>query len=320
MSRLAESENTGGAPVEGSSQLDHPEASGQAEQTAGLKPKTGDPAAEKSASSAKRPAKPAKAQARGASAGDSSAIAKPTKEKRPSDGTSASDLAGTPQPIPDPASAPDTSAARLPLADVSSERVTRPSAKRPAAKRATSKTTAKAAKPAAAKRKSSSPKRAAAKATPAGTSAPPEPVTSVAPEPVTSVAPEAPSWNGQPAEAARAEAAARQAYEATRLEFCQIGWWRGYVKSEFYADAIGPEGDRYRAGTSPEFRWWRSTPPERTKAAVAAHEALVAKLLRAGWEPEEQGFDWYEARFSRLRPRGLADRLARAGELGSPVH
>jgi hypothetical protein len=309
MSRLAESENTGEAPAESSSQLDHPEASEQAEQTPGVKPETGDPTAEKAPPSAKRPAKPAKAPARGASAGESSAIAKPTKEEPPPDGATVSDVPETPEPTPDTASARDMSAARPPLADPSSERVTKPSAKRPAAKRAASKTTAKAAKPAASKGKASSSRRKAAK-----------PV-ETKPKPVeTSTAPEAPSWNGQPLEAARAEATVRQAYEAVRLEFCQIGWWRGYVKSEFYADAIGPEGDRYRAGTSPAFRWWRSTPPERTKAAVAAHEALVAKLLRAGWEPEEQGFEWYEARFSRTRPRSLADRLARASELGSPVY
>ena len=96
-------------------------------------------------------------------------------------------------------------------------------------------------------------------------------------------------------------------------DLCQIGWWRGYVKSEFYAEAVRPEGDRYEAGTSPRFRWWRSDPPEQTKSIVAAHEALVQKLLRAGWEPDGQGFEWYELRFRRPRQPSLGDLLARTG-------
>ena len=82
---------------------------------------------------------------------------------------------------------------------------------------------------------------------------------------------------------------------------CEIGWWRGYVKSEFYA-AKTVEGDDdvgEDVARSPAFRWRRNDDPPLTDDIVAAHDTLVAKLLAAGWMEFEIGDAWYRRRFRR---------------------
>jgi len=86
-----------------------------------------------------------------------------------------------------------------------------------------------------------------------------------------------------------------------RSETCEIAWWRGYVKSDFYAKGDGSD-DGYVVERSPLFKWRSAEPPPRTEPAVAACEALVGVLLAQGWEPAGRGTEWYSRRFRRLRP------------------
>lgn len=70
------------------------------------------------------------------------------------------------------------------------------------------------------------------------------------------------------------------------IERCEIRWWRGYVKAQFYAHAVTTEGLEVVVATSPMF-WWRHVePPAPTKAAVAARMALVETLVAGGWRVE----------------------------------
>lgn len=70
------------------------------------------------------------------------------------------------------------------------------------------------------------------------------------------------------------------------IERCEIRWWRGYVKAQFYAHAVTKEGLEGVVATSPMF-WWRHVgPPAPTKAAVAARMALVETLVARGWRVE----------------------------------
>jgi hypothetical protein len=96
-------------------------------------------------------------------------------------------------------------------------------------------------------------------------------------------------------------------------ELCEIFWWRGYVKAEFYAVAGSQELAR-----SPAFRWRGLDPPERDhEAARASHDTLVQRLVDEGWEPLGDAVPWYAQRFhrhaSRLRllPRDEAEEVAR---------
>jgi hypothetical protein len=79
-------------------------------------------------------------------------------------------------------------------------------------------------------------------------------------------------------------------------DVCEIVWWRGYVKSEFYAVAGGQELAR-----SPRFHWRSSDPPAHDhEAARRAHEQLVRRLTDAGWEQLGSAIPWYAQRFRRL--------------------
>ncbi|MGH3005724.1 MAG: hypothetical protein ACRDOS_07475 [Gaiellaceae bacterium] len=84
-------------------------------------------------------------------------------------------------------------------------------------------------------------------------------------------------------------------------EECEIDWWRGYVKSDFYALAARPGGERYVAARSPSFRSWRSEPPLEEGAGAEAHARLVARLVADGWEPVGSGLAWYKTRLRRRR-------------------
>ena len=89
--------------------------------------------------------------------------------------------------------------------------------------------------------------------------------------------------------------------EAGGWEECEIDWWRGYFKADFYALALRPGGERYVAARSPTFPWWRSEPPLEEGLGAEAHARLVARLVADGWEPVAGGLAWYKTRLRRRR-------------------
>ena len=95
-------------------------------------------------------------------------------------------------------------------------------------------------------------------------------------------------------------------------ETCRIVWWRGYVKSEFYASVRTRKGDAVLM-RSPAFRWNKPTPPPaNVDEAMRAHEALVADLAAAGWVAAGRGDEWYAL---ELEPRAAGSaRRAQKGE------
>lgn len=88
---------------------------------------------------------------------------------------------------------------------------------------------------------------------------------------------------------------------------CTIRYWRGYVKSRFYA-ADGAEN------VIAESRLFRSRDahPAEANDIVAAHRELIAQLEDAGWVPAGNGDRWYELRFRRTAvPAGHPSPTAR---------
>ena len=80
-----------------------------------------------------------------------------------------------------------------------------------------------------------------------------------------------------------------------RWELCEIVWWRGYLKSEFFAVAGARELAR-----SPGFHWRSGEPPPQEDAGARnAHDQLVRRLTSLGWEPLGQAIPWYAQRFCR---------------------
>jgi hypothetical protein len=80
---------------------------------------------------------------------------------------------------------------------------------------------------------------------------------------------------------------------------CEVVWWRGHSRSDFYARAIAPDRD-VEVARSPEFWWPHANPPPPEHAqAHAAHAALVRKLISTGWEPLGGSSPWYAQRFRR---------------------
>jgi hypothetical protein len=98
---------------------------------------------------------------------------------------------------------------------------------------------------------------------------------------------------------------------AAGVERCEIRWWRGYLKSHFYACAVTKEGVEVVVAMSPTFWWRHAEPPSQTKAAVAARMALVETLVAQGWRAEPAPHDpatpatWFAGRF-RQRVRAKA--------------
>lgn len=82
-------------------------------------------------------------------------------------------------------------------------------------------------------------------------------------------------------------------------ETCEIDWWRGYVKSDFYAVAAGADELSAEVARSPAFRWRSAAEPPSTDPIVAAHDTLVQKLMGAGWEEVASGTSWYRRRYRR---------------------
>jgi hypothetical protein len=101
-------------------------------------------------------------------------------------------------------------------------------------------------------------------------------------------------------------------------EVCAVRWWRGYVKSRFYAEATDRAGRVRIVAWSPEFWWRRAEPPPRSGPALDAFRALLASLERDAWKSAgPPGGHWYEATLERPgKPslQALADRLAREGD------
>jgi hypothetical protein len=88
---------------------------------------------------------------------------------------------------------------------------------------------------------------------------------------------------------------------------CTISYWRGYVKSRFYAADLGG----YVVAESRLFRS-RGEEPAESDDAVAAHQELVAQLEDDAWVPAGKGGRWYELRFRRTAaPAGHAPSTAR---------
>jgi hypothetical protein len=81
-------------------------------------------------------------------------------------------------------------------------------------------------------------------------------------------------------------------------ELCSIRWWRGYVKSSFYA--VDPDDPETVIEESPMFRWLHGDPPS-SDAAREAHRELVARLERDGWRRAGKGTQWFELRFRRRK-------------------
>jgi hypothetical protein len=83
-------------------------------------------------------------------------------------------------------------------------------------------------------------------------------------------------------------------------ELCEIRWWRGYIKAEFYAVELGEGVSASEVERSPQFVWLQNEPPpDGHRRAKAAHDRLVARLGARGWEPLGQAVPWYAQRFRR---------------------
>ncbi len=79
---------------------------------------------------------------------------------------------------------------------------------------------------------------------------------------------------------------------------CRIAWWRGYMRSRFYAYEED-DGEPVLVAESPLFPWRSSAPPPESPAALAAYASLVEKLGRLGWEADGGGETWFSGRFRR---------------------
>ena len=78
---------------------------------------------------------------------------------------------------------------------------------------------------------------------------------------------------------------------------CEIACWRGYVTWQFFveSESLQERAARpHRTSVRPA-REHRSRP----RASLAAHAALVEKLVAAGWEPEGYGEEWFAESFQR---------------------
>ena len=117
------------------------------------------------------------------------------------------------------------------------------------------------------------------------------------PERLTVLATVEPSQNGQSA-------------ERGWWETCEIVWWRGYRRSDFYALAFSPDGEPLVVGRSRDFHWRRNEPPPPTFDIVAAREELVQTLIDDGWEELEPASaeNWYAGRYKLWNEnRGQSD-------------
>lgn len=85
---------------------------------------------------------------------------------------------------------------------------------------------------------------------------------------------------------------------------CRVEWWRGYIKSAFYAEEERSGTGGSIVAASPSFRWSKSAPPPATLPHVArAHAALVARLKAEGWEVSGHVGHWYALELQRRPDR-----------------
>jgi hypothetical protein len=82
------------------------------------------------------------------------------------------------------------------------------------------------------------------------------------------------------------------------VEECEIEWFRGYVKSQFYAVTRQSDGPS-RVLESRWFSWRRVSPPPDEPPIAAAHDELLHALRREGWELCGRGDEWYRDRLTR---------------------
>lgn len=81
---------------------------------------------------------------------------------------------------------------------------------------------------------------------------------------------------------------------------CEIRLFRGYVKSQFYAEVTPAEGrTSYAAAASDWFRWRRADRPTPEPAVVEARDRLLDTLAADGWVRVGQGAEWFSDRLER---------------------
>ena len=82
------------------------------------------------------------------------------------------------------------------------------------------------------------------------------------------------------------------------VDECAVLWWRGYVKSCFFVvvDSAAPADGILM---SPLFWSLRKSSLTAEGPIAAAHQQLVEKLQRQGWQPAGLGAVWYEQQFLR---------------------
>lgn len=84
---------------------------------------------------------------------------------------------------------------------------------------------------------------------------------------------------------------------------CRIEWWRGYVRSEFYATERTLDDGEAVLLRSPSFRWAKPSPPPALPHVAEAHAALVADLEAAGWIVSGRSGEWYALELKRRPAR-----------------
>ena len=81
---------------------------------------------------------------------------------------------------------------------------------------------------------------------------------------------------------------------------CEIRVFRGYVKSQFYAEVTLSDGRLpFAAAASECFRWRKTEPPAQEPAIVAARDQLLNILAASGWVRVGKGAEWYSDRLER---------------------
>jgi hypothetical protein len=88
-------------------------------------------------------------------------------------------------------------------------------------------------------------------------------------------------------------------------QFVRKGSWFGWMNLQFYALALGPNGE-YTAAQSVECKCKTTVGvrlnnvPIRNSDNMTAFNGLVTQLVNAGWEPvDSRGEEWYNYRFRR---------------------
>lgn len=140
--------------------------------------------------------------------------------------------------------------------------------------------------------------RPAARVAPAppATAAPPILPERAAEHPPRPVAPEKPERRPEPPTSNDSPARREQALATT----CEIRVFRGYVKSQFYAEVMPSGGQTpFALGQSRWFRWRETDTQTPRPDIVAARDQLLKALSIDGWVRIGQGAEWYSDRLER---------------------